>query len=516
MPKNLVPKFIHNSRITNSVKRHINNVLKNPPNIPSHINGNIYNTYNKEQISSYDNSKVAANYSSVSSKVLNKNLYNFKYIRNDFAINFSPKQRIEVFEKAAHLLETKYYDQMLAYTIVSQNKTIYEAEIDAICELVDFLRFNVHYYQQLLDKQPLNVDSKIINTSKYYPLNGFVSSITPFNFTAIGGNLATAPLLFGNSVFWKPSNYSVLSNYLFYEIMLEANLPDNILNFVPMDPVEYSKTILSHKDLGALLFTGSSQVFDNIYKKVGKNIDNYNNYVRLVGETGGKNFHFVDKNVDDLRRIVKLTIESAYNYSGQKCSACSRVYIPKSLFEKFKDIYLDEIEEFKKSQQNYGLISDVSYDKTIQNINNIFRNIDVDIIYGGDYGIKSNRYYVEPIFVKCNNHKNSLFHKEYFAPILACYVYSDKKVDKAIDLCINNKYALTGAVFSNNKKFLKKFSDKSMFSCGNYYINDKSTGSIVGQQPFGGSGKSGTNDKAGDINLLYRLFNQKNIKQTIV
>ena len=515
MARNLVSKFNHSSNITKNIRTHIKNVLENPVNIPCIVNGKVYNTNITPQISSYDNTKVISNYSKLTPKILGSNLNKFRDIQKDFAINFTPKQRIEVFENAAKLLETKYYDQMMAYTIVSQNKTVYEAEIDAINELVDFLRFNSHYYQQLLDKQPLNVDKNIRNTSVYNPLNGFVAAITPFNFTAIGGNLASAPLLFGNSVFWKPSDNSILSNYLFYEILLEANLPDNILNFVPMDPLQFSNTVLNHKDLGAILFTGSSSVFDNIYKKTGANVKKYNNYVRLIGETGGKNYHFIHKNVDDLRRIVKLTIESAYNYSGQKCSACSRVYIPKSLYNSFISIYYDEIEGFKNTQRNYGLINKTSFDNTINNLHKIKKNKDTQILYGGEAYIKNNQYYVEPTLIKCNEHKNNTFHQEFFAPILSCYVYNDKNLEKAINLCLNNSYALTGSVFSSDKKFINDFTNKSMYSCGNFYINDKSTGSVVGQQPFGGNGKSGTNDKAGDINLLYRLFNQRNIKQTI-
>ena len=405
---------------------------------------------------------------------------------------------------------------MLAYTIVSQNKTVYEAEIDAICELVDFLRFNVYYYQQILDKQPVNVDGNILNKSTYNPLSGFVASITPFNFTAIGGNLASVPLLFGNSVFWKPSNNSVLSNYLFYEILLEANLPENILNFVPMNPLEYSYNVLNHKDLNTLLFTGSSKVFNNIYKTVGSNIDKYNNYVRLVGETGGKNFHFVHNNIFDIRHVVKSTIESAYNYSGQKCSACSRLYIPNSLYSEFLIIFKEEIKIFKDSQENYGVINLESFDRTRLNFEKMDFDREIDVVYGGNFNNNNNQYYIEPTLLRCDNHKNFIFHQEFFAPIISCYVYDDSEIEKTINLCINNKYALTGSIFSKDKEFIENFTNKSVFSCGNYYINDKSTGSIVGQQPFGGFGKSGTNDKAGDINLLYRLFNQKNTKENLL
>ena len=514
LAKNLAPKLNQYSFIYKSLNKEINKILKNPINIPNRINGKIYFENEKEQISSFDNTKVVSYYSNLSIKNLGNELNNYKKYRNDFSHNFSPQKRIEVFEKAAHLLETKYYDKMIAYTMVSQNKTPYEAEIDSICELVDFLRFNAYYYSQILDKQPISLKD-VKNTSTYNPLNGFVASITPFNFTAIGGNLASAPLLFGNSVFWKPSNSSVLSNYLFYEILLEANLPDNILNFVPMDHHDFSRTIFNHKELAALLFTGSSSVFDDIYKTIGKNISNYDNYVRLIGETGGKNFHFIHKDIEDLEKVIKLTIESAFNYSGQKCSACSRVYIPQSLFPKFKSLYFDLIEEYKKTQTNYGVINEESFNRTYNNLENIKNHKKIQLIYGGNCYIKNNMYYVEPTLVKCNDHSNFVYKKEFFAPILSCYVYDEKKLDKTIDLCIKNKYALTGAVFSKNNKFINDFSNKSMFSCGNYYINDKSTGSVVGQQPFGGSGKSGTNDKAGDINLLYRLFNQKNIKVSL-
>ena len=511
-PINLLPKFNQSSKITKGVEKCIKQILETPKIIPSSVHG--IKSYNNitSQYSSYDNSKICCHYSNASNYQLQSGLNNFEKYKKDFQKNFTPQKRIEMFQKAANLLQTKYYDEMLASTIVSQNKTIYEAEIDAICELVDFLNFNVHYYQTILDKQPINTQEHI-NISEYNPLNGFVAAITPFNFTAIGGNLASLPLLFGNSVFWKPSDSSILSNYLFYEIMLEANMPEYILNFTPMEPKEFSNIVTNHQDLAAILFTGSSDVFDNIYLNVSKNIFKYNNYVRLVGETGGKNFHFIHQNIseDSFRDAVKLTIESAFNYSGQKCSSCSRVYIPKSLTTKFIDVFYEEIRDYVKSNETYGVINSKSFTRICEILRKVSLDDDIEIVYGSNCH-NYEKYYVQPTLLKCDTHSNFIFHEEFFAPILSIYSYDDKDIRLTMKKCTSNKYGLTGAVFSDDYDFIQYFKDESMNSCGNFYINDKSTGSIVGQQPFGGSNKSGTNDKAGDINLLYRLMNQRNIK----
>jgi len=409
---------------------------------------------------------------------------------------------------AADLIQNKYYNMLLAATIVGQGKTPYEAEIDVICEMVDFLNFNIMYTNNLHRKQPVSTYN-ILNYSDYIPLNGLVHSITPFNFSAIGGNLATAPLFLGNTVFWKPSESSLLSNKLLYDIFIESGVPEDQLNFVVANPEEYLNTITEDSNLAAILFTGSTDVFSNIYQKVGNNIHKYNNYPRLIGETGGKNFHFIDTSCD-IELAIQETFQSAFNFSGQKCSACSRVYVPDKYYERFIDGLIEHIEDMDKDL--YGLINKDAYLRTADLIDNLKQDENSKILYGGEYN-SDKTYYIQPTIIE-NRHNRDIFSDEYFAPILAVHRYTNKE-DAINKIKNDSQYALTGAIFSNRINDIDYLYNELNFTCGNFYINTKSTGAVVGQQPFGGFGKSGTNDKAGDINLLYRLCNQKNTKMII-
>ena len=507
MALNLLPKFNQFSKIPRGVLNIINKTLQNPVLITNTLSSedNINN-----QISSFNNKSIIAKYNYVNDKGIKDYLDNYKYNKLDWE-NTSFENKKNVFLNAADLIENKYYDKMLAYTILGQNKNIYEAELDSICELVDFLRYNVYYAEQIINKQPVQTKD-ISNISEYNSLNGFLASITPFNFTAIGGNLASSPLLFGNSVLWKPSDSAILSNYLFYQIMLEAGLPEGILNFCPMDPQKFLDFTTTSKDLGGILFTGSSEVFDNIYQNVSKNIKNYNSYPRLIGETGGKNFHFVDNSVYNIDDVVIKTIESAFNYSGQKCSACSIVYIHESMLDTFVEKIKKATDKYMVNQENYGVINKQSFDRINNTFNHIKNDDEVEILYNKDTSRKfDNQYHISPKILLCRNHNNFVFNQEFFAPILTIYPYTHN-FETMNDSINYNKYALTGSIFSSSYKTISESKDVFRHKTGNFYINDKSTGSVVGQQPFGGSGKSGTNDKAGDINLLYRLFNQRNIK----
>ena len=518
IPRNLYPRSTPFSKIPKSIKNIVNEVLENPIKID---NGNGVNDIVK-QISAYNNNKHICEYKNNSVSDLKTYFSNYSKYKEEYdKISFDDRKHI--FLKAADLLQHKYYDKMLAYTILSQNKTLYEAELDSICELVDFLRFNVHYADLITKKQPIQTKG-ITNLSEYNSLNGFVASITPFNFTAIGGNLATAPLLFGNSVLWKPSDNSVLPNYLFYEIMLEAGLPKDILNFSPMEPYTFLECITREKDLASVLFTGSSQVMDNIYFSIGKNIKTYKNYPRIVGETGGKNFHFVEtlpnvsndllKNTFDkkLELVVTKTLESAFNFSGQKCSACSVLYLPEDLLDDFVKCVNSNFTRYMTSNNNYGVINEKAYNKLDDIISNLKNDREIEFILTGDNN-KEESYFIHPQIFVCRNHEHKVYGEEFFGPLLTVYPYNRKDSYEVLDMCIErNNYALTGSIFSNSYTFTTNSNKKLRQKTGNFYINDKSTGSVVGQQPFGGSGKSGTNDKAGDINLLYRLFNQRNLK----
>lgn len=522
LPKftNLAPQLNSLSPISYSIQNEIDKVLMDPPQVPAVVGNIKYQNMNQVQ---YAAQNVVCHYHRPTYDVLREGLDTYQEAKEKWN-KVSLTDRLDIFLDAADKLEYEYYEKMMAYTIVGQNKTPYEAEIDSICELVDFLRFNVSYVYELHQKQPISPACEsfqgqnymISNYSQYLPLNGFVASMTPFNFTAIGGNLALTPLMLGNAVFWKPSDSAILSNYLIYQILEESGLPPGILNFVPYDGAEFLDVVTQREDLGGLIFTGSSQVFDNIYGKVSSQISKYKSYPRLIGETGGKNYHFVHPSMaGSVEYIAGKTFESAFGYSGQKCSACSRIYLPESMLDDFLNYLQQNIESYLSvHQNNYGIIHRASWDKSsdlVRKIKQLDSN-NTEIVLGGK--LEEKNLYMEPTVVVCSDPQSFLFRDEFFAPLLTIYPYQEDKVDQTVELCRDaTDYALTGAVFSLDGDFLEEFEEQMKHTCGNYYINDKSTGSVVGQQPFGGSGKSGTNDKAGDINFIYRLANQRNVKK---
>lgn len=519
LSKNIPVSFTADMGFTKQVKSVIREVFERekPLVIPNVIDGkSCFGRNIKNQISPIDNRRTICEYSETSSNDLNRFLNEYPRYKRSIS-SLSDRDIKRIFNTASDLLVTKYADKMMAYTILGQGKSLYEAEIDAICELGDFWNFNVDYFNSIKQKQPFSPHG-YTNESVYNPLNGFVASITPFNFTAIGGNLATVPLFFKNVTIWKPSSNAILSNYLVYQIMLEAGMPEEAIAFTPCDPTLFSNTVLTSPDLGGVLFTGSSQVFDNILSKIYTNISNYKSYPRVVGETGGKNWHFLDTslNISDLNSVAKKTVQSAFGYGGQKCSACSIAYVPERHFEEFKSALVRETSKFMldESFDTYTLINENAYDRVDNLLNSFIEHDKYKIVYGGNSS-PNGRFYCEPTIIECSDHNDKVFNQEFFAPILTLYKYSNR--DKAMDLCANsNDYALTGSVFSNSNQMIRLSRDFFKEKCGNFYINDKSTGSVVGQQPFGGSGKSGTNDKAGDVNLLYRMFNQQTIKTGIL
>lgn len=518
--KNIPPKYKRDSGLTTEIKNIISDTLKNRQSIPNVVDG--YKQFDGEkryQTSPNHNLNKICEFTLTSEETLDKYLNNYQYYKQNI-FGLSNSDRAHIFKKATYLLNNKYREQMLAYTILGQGKSLYEAEIDSICELSDFLVFNQNYAREITNRQPISTPG-IKNTSRYNPLHGFVASITPFNFTAIGGNLASVPTLFGNSVIWKPSDKSILSNYLFYNIMLEAGMPKEAIAFCPCDPALFNKKILASPHLGSLLFTGSSIVFQSLCHDIYSNIKHYNTFPRLVGETGGKNFHFIHPEIEDIEYVVQKTIESAYDYGGQKCSACSIVFVPKSLHEDFMSSFNKKIKLFKESSwyKYYSVIDSRSYFSSVNMLQSFNGSSEYEILSGGDYKQDNGKYFIEPTLIKSDDPNSSLFKQEFFAPILGVYVYDDmsfEQVNEALHVCKNqNMYGLTGSIFSNNQLFIDYGTEILKEKCGNFYINDKSTGSVVGQQPFGGGMRSGTNDKAGDINMLYRLFNQQNIKENI-
>lgn len=518
--KNLAPKLQQLSPISNSIQQEINAILSMPPKIPAKIGNIDFHTFTQSQ---YSGENLICHYHKPRKQTLLEALQNYQEPKDEWN-RIKLQDRLDIFLDVADKLEYEYYNKMMAYTILGQNKTPYEAEIDSICELVDFLRFNVSYIYELHKKQPIspvkeNFRGKsytISNQSKYLPLPGFVASMTPFNFTAIGGNLAITPLMMGNSVFWKPSDYSILSNYLIYQILEECGLPSGVLNFVPYSGPEFLELMVKQPDLSAIIFTGSSNVFDSIYKKVGKNISNFRNYPKLIGETGGKNYHFIHPSMKkEVKYVAGKTFESAFGYSGQKCSACSRIYLPESMLDDFLVEINSNINRYLSvHRNNYGLIHRQSWNRAQEIVEKIQKVDDpkTKIVLGGIF--QEEGLFMEPTVVVSYDKDSFLFRDEFFAPLLTVYPYPDTEVEQTMDICRDSTdYALTGAVFSLDTQFLQNFEEKMKHTCGNYYINDKSTGSVVGQQPFGGSGKSGTNDKAGDINFIYRLANQRNVKK---
>ncbi|KAF3939520.1 Omega-crystallin [Dactylella cylindrospora] len=430
--------------------------------------------------------------------------------------------RAAVFLRAANLIAGKYRYDMLAATMLGQGKNAWQAEIDAAAELVDFLRFNCAYAEELYAQQPIKNSPGVWNRVEYRPLEGFVYAITPFNFTAIAANLPCAPALLGNVVVWKPSPSAVYSNYLLYTILLEAGLPPNVIQFVPGDAEMITNTVLSHKEFASLHFTGSTAVFRQIYGKIAKGVADgtYKSYPRIVGETGGKNFHVVHSSAD-IKNAVNHTVRGAFEYSGQKCSATSRLYVAASIWEEFKKQLVAETEALKvgASEEFQTFIGPVIHKGSFDKLKKVIDDAkdpksNLTLLTGGKYD-DSEGYFIYPTIYQTDDPTHELFNRELFGPVLVVYVYPDAEFEntiKAVD-STGGGYALTGSIFAKDREVIRYAEDKLRDSAGNFYINCKSTGAVVGQQPFGGSRASGTNDKAGSINLLYRFVNARSIKE---
>ena len=434
--------------------------------------------------------------------------------------NMKWEERAAIFLKAAELVAGPYRDRINAATMLAQSKTIFQAEIDAACELVDFLKFNVYSMQHIYSQQPKS-DPGVWNRLGYRPLEGFVYAITPFNFTAISGNLPGSAAMMGNTVVWKPSDHQIFSAKIVIDVFREAGLPDGVINAVYGDPEMITNTILDSKDFAGIHFTGSTSVFKGLWKKIGNNIENYNSYPRIVGETGGKDF-IVAHNSADIGELVTAVIRGAFEFQGQKCSAASRIYIPKSIsidfFKKLKlevsKIKIGSPEDFKNFMT--AVIHENSFDKLADAIEKAKVDKDAEIIIGGGYD-KSKGYFVEPTVIKTTNPNYYSMETELFGPVVTIYEYDDAKWDETLKTVDEtSEYALTGAVFCEDRYILSNAVDKLQNCAGNFYINDKCTGAVVGQQPFGGARGSGTNDKAGSYLNLLRWTSPRLIKETFI
>lgn len=433
--------------------------------------------------------------------------------------NLDWKERCRIFLRAADLIATKYRDVLNAATMLGQSKNAYQAEIDAACELIDFLRFNAYYYQEILQTQPLSVGD-IRNELEYRPLEGFTLAITPFNFTAIAANLPSSAALLGNTTVWKPSDTQVLSAYHTMKIFEEAGVPPGVINFVPADGPLTGEMLLGHRDLAAVHFTGSTQTFRGIFKSISENIAHYRSYPRLVGETGGKDFVFAhpSANLDVLRVAL---VRGAFEYQGQKCSAASRAYIPASLWSKLKPALLEETRSIKMGDvrdfRNFvnAVIDERSFQKISGYQKYIRESNDAEILVGGNSNSKTG-YFIEPTIAQTKDPLFKTMQEEIFGPVLTVFVYDDAKIDDAIRLCESTSpYALTGAIIGEDLSAVEALKLKFRHSAGNLYINDKPTGAVVGQQPFGGARASGTNDKAGSHLNLLRFLSPRTIKTNL-
>ncbi len=433
--------------------------------------------------------------------------------------NISWEHRAAIFLKAADLISGPYRDKINAATMLGQSKTAFQAEIDSACELADFFRYNVYYAESIYRQQPGNA-AGTWNRVEYRPLDGFIMAISPFNFTSIGGNLSCAPAIMGNTVLWKPSSTAVRSNYIIMEVLHEAGLPDGVINFIPCRGSEVSKYILTHPKMAGFHFTGSTEVFSGVWKTVGENIRTYESYPRLVGETGGKDFIFAHSsaNVDALAAAM---VRGAYEYQGQKCSAASRAFIPASIWAEVKEKVTAIVSRLKVGDVTdfttfMGAVIDRnSFDNIKGYIDRANASPDAEVVFGS-YD-DSVGYFVYPTLIEAKTPDYESMVKEIFGPVLTVYVYDDDKLDETLKLCDTaSPYGLTGAIFARERSVIAHMEKALTNTAGNFYINDKPTGAVVGQQPFGGGRASGTNDKAGSALNLYRWVSPRSIKENFV
>ncbi len=439
--------------------------------------------------------------------------------KNDWE-NFSWEQRAAIFLKAAELISGPYRAKINAATMLGQSKNVFQAEIDAACEFADFLRFNVFYMTQIYQQQPISSPG-IWNRLSHRPLEGFVFALTPFNFTAIAGNLPSSAAMMGNTVVWKPADTQVYSSQVIMEIFKEAGLPDGVINVIYGDGPEIGNVLFNHPEFAGIHFTGSTGVFQHIWKLIGQNISNYKYYPRIVGETGGKDFVIAHKSAH-AKAVATALSRGAFEYQGQKCSAASRAYIPSNIWPEVKNYLLEDISSFKigstEDFRNFinAVIDDRAFTKITGYIDEALKNENITLLAGGKYS-KEEGYFIEPTVLLSKDPYYKTMCEEIFGPVLTIYVYDENAYEETLDIVNNtSNYALTGAIFSQDRYAMDVAAKKLHQACGNLYLNDKPTGAVVGQQPFGGARASGTNDKAGSMLNLLRWVSPQTIKETFV
>lgn len=488
--------------------------------VPLYIGSEEIRTGNTKTMSApHDHQHIVGTYHLAEKSHVEKAIANALESRTEWA-NMAWEQRAAIFLKAAELLAGPYRARINAATMIGQSKNVHQAEIDASCELIDFLRFNVEFMTQIYGDQP-NSDSTTWNRLEYRPLEGFVYAITPFNFTAIAANLPASAAMMGNVVVWKPSDSQVFSAQIIIEVFKEAGIPDGVINVVFGDALMITDTVLASRDFAGLHFTGSTHVFKDIWAKIGTNIHHYKTYPRIVGETGGKDFIIAHPSAN-AKQVSTGIVRGAFEFQGQKCSAASRAYVPKSMWPAVKEQIITDVKSMKMgSPEDFGnfitaVIHEGSFDKLASFIDQAKKDNDAEIIVGGNYD-KSVGYFIEPTVIVTTNPHYSTMATELFGPVMTIFVYEDAKWEETLELVdTTSEYALTGAVFSQDRYAIEVATVKLQNAAGNFYINDKPTGAVVGQQPFGGARASGTNDKAGSPLNLLRWASPRTIKETFV
>jgi len=488
--------------------------------VPLYIGSEEIKTGNTKNITPpHDHKHVVGTYHLAEKSHVEKAISNALEAKEAWA-NLAWEQRAAIFLKAAELIAGPYRAKINAATMIGQSKTVFQAEIDSACELIDFLRFNVEFMTQIYNDQPKST-SDMWNRVEYRPLEGFVYAVTPFNFTAIAGNLPASAALMGNVVVWKPSFSQLLSAKVIIDVFKEAGVPDGVINVVFGNASMISETVFEHADFAGIHFTGSTEVFQDIWKTIGNNIHKYKTYPRIVGETGGKDFIIAHPSAN-AKQVATGIARGAFEFQGQKCSAASRGYIPQSLWPAVKDQLVTDLKSMKMgSPEDFGnfitaVIHENSFDKLAGYIDQAKKDSDAEIIIGGNYD-KSKGYFIEPTVIVTTNPKYKTMETELFGPVMTIFVYEDSKWAETLKLVDETSpYALTGAVFSQDRYAIAEATEVLKNAAGNFYINDKPTGAVVGQQPFGGARGSGTNDKAGSAMNLLRWVSARTIKETFV
>ena len=516
----VVKSYIPGSKERDEIQKTYKEMINSFTEVPMYINGKDVKSQNKKQISPpHDHQNIVGEYYIAEPKHIDDAIESALAAKQNWE-NMSWENRSAIFLKAAELIAGPYRSKINAATMIGQSKTVHQAEIDSACELIDFLRFNVEFVTQIYSNQPES-DADAWNRVEYRPLEGFVYAVTPFNFTAIAGNLPTCMAMLGNVVLWKPSSTQIYSAKIIIDVFKEAGLPDGVINAVYGNAALITEKALSHKEFSGLHFTGSTSVFNSFWKTIGDNIANYNTYPKIVGETGGKDFILAHQSANPKQVSTAIT-RGAFEFQGQKCSAASRGYISESIWNKVRGYLEDDLKSISMgSPENFenfvtSVIDEKSFDKISKYIDDANDSDSAKVIIGGSYD-KSKGYFIEPTVILTSDPNYVTMREEIFGPVMTIYVFKDSDFDKTLDLVDKtSEYALTGAILANDRYIVEKATKALKNSAGNFYINDKPTGAVVGKQPFGGARGSGTNDKAGSMLNLLRWVSPRLIKETFV